>query len=92
MSRPVSRGSAGEDKADEQAGVAQLSWRRQWNEILSSPIVHGLLNFQATTDCRVLNTSFIFFFPLTLVPILMLVLLLAVSLHQACILKFILLF
>ena len=27
MSRQVSRGSAGEDQADERAGVARLSWR-----------------------------------------------------------------
>ena len=27
MSRQVSRGSAGEDQADEQAGVARLRWR-----------------------------------------------------------------
>ena len=27
MSRQVSRGSAGEDQADEQAGVAGLRWR-----------------------------------------------------------------
>ena len=27
MSRQVSRGSAGEYQADEQAGVAELSWR-----------------------------------------------------------------
>ena len=28
MSRQVSRGSAGEYQADEQAGVSRLSWRR----------------------------------------------------------------
>ena len=31
MSRQVSRGSAGEDQADEQAGVARLRWRKNAN-------------------------------------------------------------
>ena len=32
MSRQVSRGSAGEDQADEQAGVARLRWRGSADE------------------------------------------------------------
>ena len=48
MSRQVSRGSVGEDQADEQAGVARLDWR--------VTIVHGVAKSQTQlSDFHLVN-------------------------------------
>ena len=59
MSRHVSRGSAGVSQAEEQAGVARLSWRLQADEQAGVEQLRWILSCKRAGMCRAAQLAYI---------------------------------